>query len=375
MYSPKIAQVCSYMYRVPLEAPVISAVGTLNSRSMLLICVEDSDGCKGWGEVWTNFPEVGAAHRVRLIESVFKPLLVGQPCRAPDVHYDSLFQATLAQVIQTGEIGPFSQCMAGLDQALTDLAARRLNMPIWRFLGGQNPVINAYASGLGPEKPGEDALRAWDAGFRYFKLKIGIEQAADLRNLSELKQALPKTAHVMVDANQAWTMQQAKVMINTLAQFNLVWLEEPVRATTSIADWIDLAQHSTIPFAAGENFCDERLFLDAIKSGAFGYLQPDIGKWGGFTLGRKIGSAAVSAGAAYCPHWFGGGIGLLASMHLLAAVGGPGFVEMDVNPNPLREGVALPDIADGSCMLTEAPGLGVDPEIDVLPALKPFLVH
>jgi L-alanine-DL-glutamate epimerase-like enolase superfamily enzyme len=371
----KIADVRTYMYRVPLETPVTSAVGTLHSRSMLLVCIEDSDGALGWGEVWTNFPEVGAAHRARLIGSVFMPLLVGQACGAPEAHFQSLFQATLAQVIQTGETGPFSQCIAGLDQALTDLAARRMNQPIWRFLGGRNPSIKAYASGLGPANPAETALQAWDSGFRHFKLKIGIERAADLRNLQELKAALPDTAQVMVDANQAWSVPQAKEMIDILSDFNLVWLEEPVRATTSLADWNELARHSTIPFAVGENLSDEQAFLEAIESGAFGFLQPDIGKWGGFTLGRKIGSAALAAGAVYCPHWFGGGIGLLASMHLLAAVGGPGLMEVDANPNPLREGVELPSILDGCCTLTEAPGLGVDPAIDVLPALKPFLVQ
>jgi len=375
MSSTKISEIRTYTYKIPLEVPVTSAVGTLHSRSMLLICIEDSDGVQGWGEVWTNFPEGGAAHRAHLIHSVFRPLLVGRERLTPDIHYQTLFQGTAVQVIQTGEIGPFSQCIAGIDQALTDLAARRANQPVWRFLGGQDPTIKAYASGLGPKHPVEAALRAWDQGFRYFKLKIGIEQTSDLTSLGELEAALPDNAQLMVDANQAWSVKQAGAMIEALADFNLVWLEEPVRATTSLPEWKELARHSTIPFAMGENLWDEHAFLDAIHSGAFGYIQPDIGKWGGFTSGRKIAAAARDAGVTYCPHWLGGGIGLLASMHLLAAAGGSGLVEVDSNPNPLREGVCLPAILDGCYTLTEAPGLGVDPFTDVLPMLKPFLVQ
>jgi L-alanine-DL-glutamate epimerase-like enolase superfamily enzyme len=70
----------------------------------------------------------------------------------------------------------------------------------------------------------------------------------------------------------------------------------------------------------------------------------------------------------FCPHWLGGGIGLVASMHLKAAVGGPGYVEVDANPNPLRDLLAVPAPAvhDGAVTLGDTPGLGVSPDLDAV---------
>ena len=94
-------------------------------------------------------------------------------------------------------------------------------------------------------------------------------------------------------------------------------------------------------------------------------IQPDACKWGGITGCLAVARNALAAGRRYCPHYLGGGIGLLASAHLLAAVGGDGLLEVDINPNPLREGLAqtFPSLENGSFMLSDAPGLGVEPDM------------
>ena len=76
----------------------------------------------------------------------------------------------------------------------------------------------------------------------------------------------------------------------------------------------------------------------------------------------------------FCPHWLGGGIGLLASMHLKGAIGGPGYVEVDANLNPLRELLAMPhpQVREGFVTLSDAPGLGVEPDLE---AARRFLVR
>ena len=65
-------------------------------------------------------------------------------------------------------------------------------------------------------------------------------------------------------------------------------------------------------------------------------IQPDMAKWGGFTRCLSVARRIRAAGLRYCPHFLGGGVGQLASAHLLAAVGGEGLLEIDANPNPLR---------------------------------------
>ena len=81
-------------------------------------------------------------------------------------------------------------------------------------------------------------------------------------------------------------------------------------------------------------------------------------------MARKI----LASGLRFCPHYLGGGIGLAASAHLLAAAGGDGALEVDANPNPLRTLTCGPlaQVSDGAATLSDEPGLGPAPEVDSL---------
>ena len=85
--------------------------------------------------------------------------------------------------------------------------------------------------------------------------------------------------------------------------------------------WRTLASRSAVPLAAGENIRGIDAFNETIDAGYLAFVQPDVGKWGGITGCRDVASHANRRGVTFCPHWLGGGIGLAASMHLLAAVG------------------------------------------------------
>ncbi|MBN8984457.1 MAG: mandelate racemase/muconate lactonizing enzyme family protein, partial [Rhizobiales bacterium] len=86
----------------------------------------------------------------------------------------------------------------------------------------------------------------------------------------------------------------------------------------------------------------------------------------------SVGRAARAAGKTFCPHYLGGGIGLLASAHLLAAVGGDGLLEVDFNPNPLSDALCGPvsDVRDGHITLTDTPGLGFTPDVAAFEAYR-----
>ncbi len=105
-------------------------------------------------------------------------------------------------------------------------------------------------------------------------------------------------------------------------------------------------------------------FAEAIDAGYLRYVQPDVGKWGGIGCGLAVARRASAAGIAYCPHWLAGGVGLAASLHALAAGRSEGgYAEIDANPNPLREEVFPLAIEDGWVTLSDAPGLGVEPDL------------
>jgi len=357
----------AFVFRAPIDIPVQTSFGIMRDRPAVFIRITDTDGCAGWGEVWCNFPTVGAEHRARLIDSVFAPLLVGQSIDSASTAFFDLSERTAVLAIQSAEPGPIAQCIAGIDIALWDLQARRSMLPLWKMLGGHSPQVRVYASGLNPTDPQVLAADKLAQGYRAFKLKVGFGLDRDTANLRALRQAIGD-APLMIDANQAWDSSTAFAMASAFEAFEPIWLEEPLRADRPIAEWLALASKTTIPLAAGENMASFTGFDAALASRALGVIQPDLAKWGGFTGCLSVARKVIDQGARFCPHYLGAGIGLLASAHLLAAAGGDGMLEVDANPNPLREltcgPLSVP--ADGTIRLTDAPGLGIEPDIDAL---------
>jgi L-alanine-DL-glutamate epimerase-like enolase superfamily enzyme len=368
----RLAKLQALVLRVPIEKPVQTSFGIMHDRPAVLVRAEDTEGNVGWGEIWCNFPSVGAEHRARLLESAVAPILLDREWNAPDQAFREASQRLHILGIQCGEPGTVAQAIAGADMALWDLVGKRLGQPLWRLFGGTN-TISTYASGLNPTHPETLAAAKREEGFRAFKLKVGFGAERDLANLRALRDLLGDETVLMVDANQAWSVDQAVEMGRHIAQFKLTWLEEPLAADRPWSEWTHLAKACPIPLAAGENMRGGAQFTEALTTGAFSVLQPDLGKWGGFSGCVPVGREVLAAGRMFCPHWLGGGIGLVASMHLKAAIGGPGYVEVDSNPNPLRDLLARPHpaVVEGRVSLSDEPGLGVAPDME---AVRGFLV-
>jgi D-galactarolactone cycloisomerase len=367
----RVSRLVASVYRAPVAQPVRTAFGAMTDRPAVIVRAE-ADDAVGFGEVWCNFPTCGAEHRARLFESVFRPWVVGQEWSSPAQAFFELSARSHRLALQAGEPGPIAQVIAGIDTALWDLAARRAGLALWRLLGGTRDRVPAYASGINPHRAVDQAMAAKAAGFRAFKLKIGFGPERDLANLQALRGRLGPETPIAVDANQAWDLDQAITMSQALARHDPLWLEEPLAADSPIEHWRRLAEASPVPLAAGENLRGDDAFDAAIAAGALRVVQPDLAKWGGISACLPLARRITAAGLRYCPHFLGGGIGLLASAHLLAAVGGDGVLEVDSNPNPLREELAapFPSLEDGQFVLPEQPGLGVAPS----PTVERFAV-
>lgn len=363
----RIGEISTFALDAPIAKPVRNSWRTLASRSALLVRITDHDGAQGWGEVWCNYPPRGAHHRADLINLVAAPIIVGRDFAGPEQVFRALEKALRIPSVTAGEHGPFAQIAAGIDNALWDLVSKRAGKPLWRYFGGVSRV-EVYASGLSPDEPGLLATQAVKNGFRAAKLKVGAESAVDLKNSAELRTILGESGKLMYDANQRWTVEQAKEEIRKFAEFKPVWMEEPIAGDEPLAAWKALAGSSVLPLAAGENVRGRLAFDGFVESGVLQFLQPDMGKWGGFTECLPLGRRAIAAGIQFCPHWLGSSVGLMSSLNLLGAAGGKGWGEFDANPNPLRE-LLMPDdirVTDGFVTLSDSAGIGFSPSLDVL---------
>lgn len=368
-----IKNIEAFVFRAPITNPVKTSFGIMTNRPAVFVRLEDDDGIVGWGEVWCNFPNCGAEHRAKLLEENFKPLLINKTYKNPDEIYRDLSNKTAVLAIQSAEHGPIAQVIAGIDIAAWDLFSRKSGQPLWRYLGGTNPVIKTYASGINPDRPEKMVNELLENGYAAFKLKIGFDEALDAENLKNIRKLIPNDL-LMVDANQAWDLPTAIERINALMSFDLNWIEEPIRADSPLSHWQQISSVCNVRLAAGENMVGQKIFDEAIKSGAFRVIQPDIAKWGGISGCLPIVNDLKKKGIEYCPHYLGGGIGLAASAHLLAASSSMGMLEVDSNPNPLRSLKNCPTntISDGNITLSEDVGLGFEPNLD---DLSQFLIH
>jgi len=357
----RLRRIDAWSLRVAIERPVETSFGIMRDRPAVFVRAEAEDGSFGFGEIWCNFPACGAEHRVVMAVDELAPMLAGRTFDGPADAFAHLWERTRVRVLQTGEPGPYSQAIAGIDIALWDLAARRAGKPLRHFIAdGAVDAVPAYSSGIHIAIALEAVPEARAAGFRNFKVKVGFDMAADLAGIADLKKTLAADERLFTDANQAWCLEDALTFAKGAREYDLGWLEEPLRADARAADWERLAKEGGVPLAAGENFTGAPDFDAAIAAKSLAYMQPDMAKWGGVTGCLPVARAILAGGVTYCPHYLGGGIGLLASANLLAAVGGPGLLEVDNNPNPLREGVTGERIADGQFHLPDGPGLGIE---------------
>jgi L-alanine-DL-glutamate epimerase-like enolase superfamily enzyme len=372
--SSTLARVEAHVFRTPIDTPVRTSFGTMTERAAVFVRVEDSDGAHGWGEVWCNFPNPSAEYRARLFTEIVATRALGKSLDNPAALWKEIDGALHVLRIQSGDAGGFSSAAAGLDMAIHDLRARKLGQPLWRALGGASGApVPVYASGINPGANAVDTVeRMRGAGYRAFKIKVGFGEATDLASLGPAAANLKAGERLMVDANQAWDLATAKAMMPKLAGFGLGWIEEPLMADRPTGEWAELASVAPARLAAGENMRGTGQFQDAIDSGLFGVLQPDLAKWGGHSACLPVAKAALAGGRSFCPHYLGGALGLMHSLHLLAAVRGPGMLEVDANANPLREGLLQNHFAvsEGCVSLPAGPGLGLEPDLKELASLR-----
>ncbi|MFN4170162.1 MAG: mandelate racemase/muconate lactonizing enzyme family protein [Pseudorhodobacter sp.] len=355
-------EILHFRHRLPRAVP--TGMGPLRHRPAILLRVEDAEGAHGWGEIWCNFPPDGDLHRARLAGHVLPAALARLTAESEGV-FETVRQRLHRLALQAGEPGPVAQIAAGIDIALHDLKARRGGLPLARLLGGSPRDVPAYASGISPDQAGAQAERMRGIGYGRFKLRVGFGPDDGLGVAESIASGLAAGEALMLDANQAWDLETARRSCARLAPLGLVWMEEPLPADAPLSDWQALARDAPMPLAAGENLGTEAAFDAVIAARCLGFLQPDICKWGGLSATTAIARKAQAAGITYCPHFLGGGVGLVASAHLLAAVGGKGFLEVDSSENPLLEvfsgrGLAL---EAGLFPISDAPGLGYDPDI------------
>ncbi|MBN2238248.1 MAG: mandelate racemase/muconate lactonizing enzyme family protein [Dehalococcoidales bacterium] len=368
----KIKDAKVYHLSVPLETVVKTSFGSMDSRHAVILELIDEYGNTGIGESWVNYPKWAAWERQAAFEQVIIPCLKGRTFNDIPAFMAEMARDLRGPSVQSRTLGPLIQALCGVELALWDLAAKVQGLPLCQLLF-DNPAKNVpvYASGLCSPLQWDLIDLHLDLGVKVFKLKIGFGDE-DIRNLKALTDYFGDSARLAVDANRAWTFDEAAEWLKILREFNILWLEEPLKPEEEYRMG-NLADLGMVPLAGGENIWIEpgRDNPQECAGLPLDIFQPDITKNFSLSGSLELLKAVHQKGKKLYPHFFASAPGQAACLHLAAGCGDV-LQEMDISLNPLRTDLFTTPVTikDGMVTLPDNPGLGWEPDYEKVNALR-----
>jgi galactonate dehydratase len=350
---------------------VSTRVVDAGDRDWIFVRVQtDEPGLIGWGEAslgWHTRAVTGAV-------ADLGELLVGRDPR----QVERLWQLMSRAPYFKGGIVVMS-AISGIDQALWDIKAKALGIPLFELLGG--PVrdrVRTYVN-LGSELGGqarrpEDwagaAKASREAGFDAMKLYpmaparplegvAALKRAADL--VAAVREAAGDDADIMVDLHGRTTPPVAIELGRVLEPLRPYFLEEPCQPG-DIDALAEVARALPMPIAAGERLATAQEFRQLVERRACAVIQPNVCYAGGVTQLRRIAALAEPSFISVAPHNPNGPIGTVVSIHMALALPNFLILEQVRNDVPWRADIVDTAIEVRDCYVQPPtrPGIGLE---------------
>lgn len=334
-----------------LRAPLQTAFGTLRERELLSVALRGSDGAVGYGEAAPLQPYDGVGiERVQQALERYRPLLENEQGRGGAELVDACRR-----------LDDLPEAFAAIDMALWDRAGRRAGRPVAALIADSpaaSVAVNATVPALdraGAAAAAHDAARA---GYRCLKVKVGAGD--DAGRVAAVRAAVGPAVSIRLDANGAWTVEQAVRSIEALAPAGLELVEEPVHGLAAVREVRErVATRVAIDETAAEH--------GALSAGVADAVCLKVSRCGGIS-GLLAAAALVRASGAeaYVASTFDGPLGVAAALHAAAALASRGpLPACGLATLGLFEGMGeeLP-VRDGRMGLPGGAGLGVEPRTE-----------
>jgi L-rhamnonate dehydratase len=345
---------------------------TDSSQDALIVRVTTDAGITGWGEVdaspWVARAVIEAPPS-HTLASGLRHLLVGEDPLDIDRLWGRMYEGTLYY----GREGAAIQAMAGVDLALWDIKGKALKKPVYELLeGGYRKSLRAYASNMFQptlEATIERARAAREAGYTAVKFgwePFGGDPRRDCAYLEGIRREIGDDMELMLDVGHAWDARTTLERARLFEPFDLFWIEEPLHPD-DLAGYALVSRECEIPIAAGEEECTVAGFDRLVEQGGVDVVQVDPSRVG-LTQAMTVAVLAQTRGIPIVNHNFTTDINVAASLHLLASVPNAFILEYCVEPSDLVRSLARNPIAivDGHARVPEEPGLGVEPDPEVI---------
>src|SRR5665213_2163440 len=217
----KLTQGRVYVYTVPTDAPEADGTFSWGSTTMVLVHLE-AGGKRALGYTYAD------SSTAKLAETLLHQVVLGQDAFAHGAILQSMWRA----IRNLGGTGIAMMAIAAIDNALWDLRARLLDVPLVNLIGKVRDSIPIYGSGGFTSYTDDQLIRQFSGwkqqGFTMMKMKVGTDPARDPHRVSTARHAIGDAPRLFVDANGAYTVAQAIRLAKIFGEEAAVeWLAEP----------------------------------------------------------------------------------------------------------------------------------------------------
>ena len=354
-----IASIRRWLVRVPLKSTIIWGSGVRSGVTRVIVEIRTVGGITGYGESICLLDAIPA-----VLDHVVMPLAIGKSVDQAESLYRHVLGAGYYHHKRAAVMA-----LCAVEMAMWDAFGKACGQPLYRLWGGrwrQRIAICAYLLQSDPERCVLDAQDFAARGYTTFKLKIGFDEASDIILTRAIREAIG-AAPLRLDVNGAWTPGTARRQLRKLAEYDPVYVEQPLEHD-DLAGHALLRQAQSVPIALDESAYTLNDVGNIVRAGAADVILLDPHEAGGLWQTIKAAGVAESVGLPVTLHC-GGELGLSQAAYLHLAASIPNmtlpidnerdYIAGDIIANPFV-------VTAGHLDVPEAPGLGVTVDHDLL---------
>ena len=356
----KIVEISTYQVDLSLKDTYSWSTQSFNAFDSTVVIVRTDSDITGVGEICPLGPSYLPAYAEGAragLEKISKGLIGEDPLQIAKINQkmDALLKGH-----------PYVK--SALDMACWDILGKATGQPVYNLLGGllqEKVTLFKVVSRQSPEAMAKKLAEYQQQGFRQFQMKVGADASTDIERIFAVSEVLKQGNILAADANTGWKQHEAVRVVKAIKDID-IYIEQPC---LSYEECLAVRHHSDHPFILDECMDDLRVLLRGYQDSAMDVVNLKVSRIGGLTKARQFRDLCVSLGINLTieDSW-GGEIATSALNHLAHSTPADCHFQSSAfhEYHSIKIAEGGPEIKDGYMVSSDAPGLGVTPDPEVL---------